>query len=316
MAKGLITVFGGAGFIGRHLIRRLAKQGWTIRVATRQPSAATFLKPLGDVGQITPIRVPLDDPAALQAALGGARAVVNLVGILYEKGSRSFEAVHVRGAQAVAAAAAQAGVERLIHVSAIGADPRSESDYARSKGAGEAAVQAAFATATILRPSVVFGPEDDFFNRFAAMACLSPALPLIGGGTTKFQPVYVGDVAEAIVACLGKSASGGKTYELGGPQIYSFKDLMEIVLAQIGRRRLLLPLPFALADIQAAFLEKLPVPPLTRDQVRMLRRDNVVAKGALGLADLGIVPAAAASVLPTYMDRYRKGGRFNQTVTQ
>ena len=316
MAKGLITVFGGAGFIGRHLIRRLAKQGWIIRVATRQPSAATFLKPLGDVGQITPIRVPLDDPAALQAALGGARAVVNLVGILYEKGDRNFDAVHVRGAQAVAAAAAQAGAERLIHISAIGADPRSESDYARSKGAGEAAVKAAFAKATILRPSVVFGPEDDFFNRFAAMACLSPVLPLIGGGATKFQPVYVGDVAEAIVACLGKPASGGKTYELGGPQSYSFKDLMEIVMAQIGRRRLLVPLPFALADIQAAFLEKLPVPPLTRDQVRMLRRDNVVAKGALGLADLGIVPAAVESVLPTYMDRYRKGGRFNQTVTQ
>ena len=316
MAKGLITVFGGAGFIGRHLIRRLAKQGWIIRVATRQPSAATFLKPLGDVGQITPIRVPLDDPAALQAALGGARAVVNLVGILYEKGDRNFDAVHVRGAQAVAAAAAQAGAERLIHISAIGADPRSESDYARSKGAGEAAVKAAFAKATILRPSVVFGPEDDFFNRFAAMACLSPVLPLIGGGATKFQPVYVGDVAEAIVACLGKPASGGKTYELGGPQSYSFKDLMEIVMAQIGRRRLLVPLPFALADIQAAFLEKLPVPPLTRDQVRMLRRDNVVAKGALGLADLGIVPAAVESVVPTYMDRYRKGGRFNQTVTQ
>ncbi len=316
MARGLITVFGGSGFLGRHLIHRLAKQGWIIRVAVRRPSAANFLKPMGDVGQITPVRAPLGNEAAVQAAVAGARAVVNLVGILYEKGERSFAAVHVHGAHAIAAAAAQAQVERLVHVSAIGADALGAADYARSKGAGEAAVMTAFPAATILRPSVVFGPEDDFFNRFAAMACLSPALPLIGGGATKFQPVYVGDVAEAVAACLSDPATRGKTYELGGPRIYSFKELLELLLRQIGRKRLLVPLPFALADMQAAVLEKLPVPPLTRDQVKLLRRDNVVSPGALTLTDLGIVPTAAEAVLPTYMDRFRKGGRFSEPVAE
>ena len=314
MARGLITVFGGSGFIGRHLVRRLARQGWIIRVAVRRPSEALFLKPLGDVGQITPIRAPVQDPAAVQAAVAGARAVVNLVGILYERGARSFAAVHARAPQSIASAAAEAGAERLVQVSAIGADLHAEADYARSKAAGEAAVKTAFPSASILRPSVVFGPEDDFFNRFAVMARLSPALPLIGGGETKFQPVYVGDVAEAIATCLIDPDCQGKTYELGGPRVYTFKELMELLLAQIGRRRLLLPLPFALADLQAMFLEKLPVPPLTRDQVKLLRHDNVVSPGALTLADLGITPVAAESVVPTYLDRYRKGGRFNQAV--
>ena len=314
MTRGLITVFGGSGFIGRHLVRRLARQDWTIRVAVRRPSAANFLKPMGDVGQITPIRAPIHDPLAVQAAVSGARAVVNLVGILYERGARSFATVHARGAHGIATAAAQAGVERLVHVSAIGADLRGEAEYARSKGAGEAAVKTAFPAATILRPSVVFGPEDDFFNRFAVMARLSPALPLIGGGHTKFQPVYVGDVAEAIAACLIDPACKGRTYELGGPRVYSFKALMELLLAQIGRRRILAPLPFAIADLQAMILEKLPVPPLTRDQVKLLRRDNVVSEGALTLSDLGVTPTAAETILPTYLDRYRKGGRFNQAV--
>jgi NADH dehydrogenase len=314
MARGLITVFGGSGFIGRHLVRRLARQGWTIRVAVRRPTGANFLKPMGDVGQITPVRASIGDPVAVQAAVSGARAVVNLVGILYERGARSFAAVHARGAHTVAAASGAAGVERLIHMSAIGADLHAEAEYARSKGAGEAAVKTAFPKATILRPSVVFGPEDDFFNRFAAMARLSPILPLIGGGHTRFQPVYVGDVAEAIAACLVEPATAGKTYELGGPRIYSFKELMELLMAQIGRQRLLVPLPFALASFQALFLEKLPVPPLTRDQVTLLRRDNVVAAGALGLSDLGITPTSVESIVPTYLARYRKGGRFNQEV--
>lgn len=314
MARGLITVFGGSGFIGRHLVRRLARQGWTIRVAVRRPSAANFLKPLGDVGQITPVRVSIQDPVAVQAAVSGARAVVNLVGILYERGNRSFAAVHARGAHTVASACAEAGVQRLVHMSAIGADLHAEAEYARSKGAGEAAVKTAFPKATILRPSVVFGPEDDFFNRFAVMARLSPALPLIGGGHTRFQPVYVGDVAEAIAACLIDPATGGKTYELGGPRVYSFKELMELLMAQIGRQRLLLPLPFALASFQALFLEKLPVPPLTRDQVTLLRRDNVVSAGSLGLSDLGITPTSVESIVPTYLARYRKGGRFNQEM--
>ena len=314
MARGLITVFGGSGFIGRHLVRRLARQGWIIRAAVRRPSEALFLKPMGDVGQITPIRAPVQDPAAVREAVAGARAVVNLVGILYERGERSFEAIHARAPQSIATAAAEAGAERLVHVSAIGAGLHAEADYARSKGVGEAAVKTAFPSATILRPSVVFGPEDDFFNRFAVMARLSPALPLIGGGGTKFQPVYVGDVAEAIATCLLDPACQGKTYELGGPRVYTFKEFLELLLAQIGRRRLLLPLPFALADLQAMVLEKFPVPPLTRDQVKLLRHDNVVGEGALTLADLGIAPVAAESVVPTYLDRYRKGGRFNQAV--
>jgi len=222
--------------------------------------------------------------------------------------------VHARGAHTVAEACAGAGVERLIHMSAIGADLHAEAEYLRSKGAGEAAVKTAFPKATILRPSAVFVPADDFLNPFAVMARLSPALPLIGGGHTRFQPVYVGDVAEAIAACLVDPATAGNTYELGGPRIYSFKELMELLMAQIGRQRLLLPLPFGLASFQAMFLEKLPVPPLTRDQVTLLRRDNVVASGALGLSDLGIAPTSVESIVPTYLARYRKGGRFNQDM--
>lgn len=310
MAAGVITVFGGSGFIGRHLVRRLAKQGWVIRIAVRHPSAANFLKPLGEVGQITPIRAPVQDPVAVEAALEGARAAVNLVGILFERGAQRFLAVQARGAHTIAAAAAGAGVRRLVHLSAIGADRHGEAEYARTKGAGEAAVKTAFAGATILRPSIVFGPEDDFFNRFAAMAQLSPALPLIGGGRTRFQPVYVGDVAEAVVACLNRADCAGRTYELGGPRVYTFKELMGLMLREIRRRRLLVPVPFALAELQAAVLELLPVPPLTRDQVKLLRRDNVVSPGALTLADLGIRPTPVEIILPTYLERYRPGGRF------
>ena len=222
--------------------------------------------------------------------------------------------MHAGGAQTVAEAAAAAGVEHLVQVSAIGVDLHAAADYARSKAAGEAAVKTAFPSATIVRPSIIFGPEDDFFNRFAAMARLSPALPLIGGGSTRFEPVYVGDVAEAIAKCLVDPACAGKTYELGGPRVYTFKELLQLLLREIRRRRLLVPLPFALAEAQARFLELLPVPPLTRDQVRMLRRDNVVSEGALTLADLGIAPTAVEVILPTYLDRYRPGGRFNQPL--
>lgn len=314
MAARVITIFGGSGFIGRHLVQRLAKQGWMIRIATRRPSAAEFLKPMGEVGQITPIRAPIQDGVAVEAAIQGAQAVVNLVGILFERGAQRFATVHAHAAQSIAAAAAAAGAERLVHISAIGADRHAEADYARSKGAGEAAVKTAFPEATILRPSIVFGPEDDFFNRFAAMARLSPALPLIGGGHTRFQPVYVGDVADAIAICLRRPDTKGKTYELGGPRVYTFKELLQVMLAEIRRRRLLVPLPFALADLEAAVLEWLPVPPLTRDQVKLLRRDNVVSKGALTLADLGITPTSVEVILPTYMERYRPGGRFNQPL--
>jgi len=314
MADRVATIFGGSGFIGRHLIRRLAKQGWVLRIAVRHPARAGFLKPLGDVGQITPIRAPLQDKVAVEAALRGATAAVNLVGVLYERGAQSFAAVHAHGAQGIAAAAAAAGVDYLVHVSAIGADLRAEAEYARSKGAGEAAVKTVFPRATILRPSIVFGPEDDFFNRFAAMARLAPALPLIGGGQTKFQPVYVGDVAAAIAACLESARHQGRCYELGGPSVYSFAELMTLMLREIRRRRLLVPLPFALAEIMARPLELLPVPPLTRDQVRLLRRDNVVADGALSFADLGISPTSVEAILPTYLDRYRPHGRFTKAA--
>lgn len=310
MAARVATIFGGSGFIGRHLIGRLAKQGWVIRVAVRHPARASFLKPLGDVGQITPIRVPLQDQLAVEAAVQGASAVVNLVGVLYERGAQTFAAVHARGAQTVAAAAKAAGAKHLVHLSAIGADVHAEADYARSKGAGEAAVKTVFPSATILRPSIVFGPEDDFFNRFAAMARLAPALPLIGGGGTRFQPVYVGDVAAAIAAVLDGAPAQGQTYELGGPSVYTFAELMTLMLREIHRKRPLVPLPFALAEIMARPLELLPVPPLTRDQVRLLRHDNVVAAEARTLADLGIAPTSVEVILPTYLERYRPHGQF------
>jgi uncharacterized protein YbjT (DUF2867 family) len=312
MAARVITIFGGSGFIGRHVVRRLAKQGWIIRVAVRDPERAKFLRPLGDVGQITPLAVPLQDAAAVAAAVSGADAVINAVGVLYERGRQSFEAVHVNGPQAVAAAAAAAGVGTLVHVSAIGADTEAAADYARSKGYGERLVREAFEAAVICRPSLVIGPEDDFFNRFALYARLSPVLPLIGGGDTRFQPVYVGDVADAIVRALGDPGTRGETYELGGPSIYSFAELMELLLSEIGRRRMLVPVPFWMADIQATVLELLPVPPLTRDQVRLLRHDNVVAEGARTLGDLGLTPTAIEVILPTYLARHRPGGRADR----
>ena len=314
MAERVVTIFGGSGFIGRYLVQRLAQRGWVIRVAVRHPRQAHFLKPLGDVGQITPVPAALQDESSIKAAVAGADAVVNLVGLLYEKGRQSFEAVHLRGAELIATAAAEAGAQDMVQVSAIGASPDAEADYARSKGAGEAAVRKAFPNAVVVRPSIVFGPEDGFFNLFGAMARLSPMLPLVGGGHTRFQPVYVGDVADAIVTCLESHGCRGKTYELGGPGVYSFKELMELLLQQIRRRRLLVPIPFAIADLQGAVLQLLPVPPLTRDQVRLLREDNIVSEGALGLADLGIDPTGVEVIVPTYLDRYRPGGRFSTNL--
>jgi NADH dehydrogenase len=310
MATQVVTIFGGSGFIGRYLVQRLARHGWIIRVAVRRPERALFLKPMGAVGQITPIAANLRHEASVAAAVAGADAVVNLVGILYERRPQSFAAIHVEGAGRAARAAHAAGVRRYVHVSALGADPASPASYGRSKAAGEAAVRAAFPEAAIARPSVVFGPEDDFFNRFAGLARYSPALPLIGGGKTRFQPVYVGDVADALARLVEDPATAGKTYELGGPGTYSFRELLEYLLREIGRRRLLLPLPFALAQLQAAFLEWLPRPPLTRDQVRLLERDNVASPNALTLADLGVQPTALELVVPSYVARYRPGGRF------
>jgi len=305
------VVFGGSGFIGRYVVKRLADRGWTVRVAVRNPRRATFLKPLGNVGQIVPIRTRLQNAEEVGAAVGGCDAVVNLVGILAETGKQSFEDVQHQGAARVAQAAAAAGIARFVQMSAIGADPEGESHYARTKGLGERAVLEAVPTATILRPSIVFGPEDGFFNLFAAMTRLSPALPLIGGGHTKFQPVYVGDVADAAVAALDDEGARGKTYELGGPHVYSFKELLQLMLKTIRRKRFLVPIPWSLAYVQGSILQNLPGAPLTRDQVKLLESDNVVSQGALTLKDLGIDPPHAVEVIvPTYLERFRPGGRF------
>lgn len=305
-----ITVFGGSGFIGRHLVRRLAHQGWAVRVAVRSPDAAKFLKPLGEPGQIQPWRTDIRDDAAIAAAMAGVDAVVNLVGILFESGRQRFGDLQASGPGRIAAAAQAAGVTRLVHVSAIGADAQSPAAYASSKALGEAAVLAAFPTATILRPSIVIGPEDGFFNRFGAMAMMSPFLPLVGGGRTRFQPVTVGDVADAILASLTRPDVLGRVYELGGPKTYSFRELLELTLRVIGRRRCLLTIPMGVAKLQGMVLQNLPNPPLTLDQVRMLETDNVVAANALGLIELGIDASPIEPLLPSYMDRFRPGSPF------
>lgn len=310
MRQRRVTVFGGSGFIGRHLIRRLAADGAVVRVAVRDVERAKFLKPMGAVGQIVPFPANIRDDAAVRRAVEGAEEVVNLVAILSPWGAQTFTELHVRGAARIAAAAAECGVRRLVHVSAIGADPASPAEYGRTKAAGEAEMRQAFPDVTIVRPSIVFGPEDGFFNRFAEMARCLPSLPLIDGGRTRFQPVYVADVAEAIHRILERDETRGGLYELGGPNVYTFRELLELLLSTIGRKRLLLPLPSAIASLQASVLELLPNPVLTRDQVRLLQRDNVVADGALGLADLGIQPTPVEAIIPTYLDRFRPGGRF------
>lgn len=305
-AQSLVTVFGGSGFVGRHAVALLAQQGWQVRVAVRHPDEALFLKPAGVVGQVTPMAANIRDQASVERAVAGADAVVNLVAILHESGRQRFRALHVEGAGRIAEAAKRAGARRLVQVSAIGADPASRSAYARTKAEGEQAVRRAFPEAVILRPSIIFGAEDGFFNRFAAMAMLSPALPLIGGGKTRFQPVHVGDVAAAVAKALALPAASGQTYELAGPRIYIFRQLMEILLREIGRDRLLLPLPFPIAGLMGAVMQCLPRPQLTLDQVRLLKRDNVAAPGTPGLAELGIVPTGLEGVLPTYLDKFRK----------
>jgi uncharacterized protein YbjT (DUF2867 family) len=310
MRQRRVTVFGGSGFIGRHLVRRLAADGAVVRVAVRDVERAKFLKPMGAVGQVVPFPANIRDEAAVRRAIEATDEVVNLVAILSPWGAQTFTELHVRGAARIASAAADLGVGRLVHVSAIGADPDSPAEYGRSKAAGEAAVREAFPEATIVRPSIVFGPEDAFFNRFADMTRCLPALPLIDGGRTRFQPVYVGDVAEAIFRILERAGTRGQTYELGGPKTYSFRELLELMLREIGRKRLLLSLPSSIASLQASVLELMPNPMLTRDQVRLLQRDNVVAAGTLGLADLGIEPTPVEVILPTYLDRFRSGGRF------
>ncbi|MEM7168739.1 MAG: complex I NDUFA9 subunit family protein [Pseudomonadota bacterium] len=313
---GLVTIFGGSGFVGRHVVQLLARDGWQIRVAVRKPSKARFLQPLGNVAQITPVYARIQDAPRVAEVVSGADLVINLTGILYESYRQSFDGVHARGAETVAKASAEAGASAFVHMSALGADGGSDSDYARTKGKGEEAVRAAFQSASIVRPSIIFGPEDSFFNRFAQMAQFSPFLPLIGGGETKYQPVYVGDVAQAIFKCATDSRYAGETYELGGPKIYSFKELLELMLQQTRRKNRLISLPFGLAEVIARFAELSPVPPLTRDQVKLLRHDNVISPKAKTLADLGISPKTVEAVLPTFMDQYRIGGRYKSAATK
>ncbi len=312
----LITVFGGSGFVGRHVVRALAKRGYRVRVAVRHPDLAFHLQPLGGVGQIQAVQANLRFRWSIDRAVQGADHVVNLVAILHEGGQQRFDALQDFGARAVAEAARAVGAG-LTHVSAIGADEASDSKYASTKALGEAAVLETIKSAVILRPSIIFGPEDGFFNKFATMARYSPALPLIGGGNTKFQPVYVGDVAEAIARSVDGALKAGKVYELGGSEVRTFKQLMEEMLTVIERKRLLIPVPFWAAKILGTIASILPNPVLTRDQVTLLESDNVVSdkarKDGLTLEGMGIAPRTMESVLPSYLWRFRVRGQFQKT---
>ena len=319
MTGKLAVVFGGSGFIGRNVVRELARRGWRVRVGVRRPHQSQFLRPMGAVGQIQLSQVNIRHRPSIAEALKGADAVVNLVGVLFQDGANGFAAVQSAGAASIAQLSAEAGIKNLVHLSAIGADAEGDSIYARTKGEGEKAVLDAVPSATILRPSIVFGPEDGFFNRFATMATLTPftPLPLIGGGKTQFQPVYVDDVADAVCAALEQSDAKGRILELGGPGIYTFRELMEIMLREIGRKRLLAPLPAPVASLIGFFGQlagKLPFvePVLTQDQAKLAMIDNVVnTDGSVGtLADLGIEPQALEAILPTYMEPFRKYGQF------
>jgi NADH dehydrogenase len=315
--KGLATIFGGSGFVGRYAVAALAKEGWRIRAACRRPDLAGHLQPSGRVGQIAPVQANLRYPETIRRSIDGARAAVISAGVLASTGRQTFRAIHVEGPRAVAKAAREAGLERLVHISAIGADPKSSSRYARSKADGEAAVLEEFPDAIILRPSIVFGPEDQFFNRFAAMARISPFLPLIGGGKTRFQPVFVGDIGGAVAACLAGAGKPGTVYELGGPEVLSFRELLDLVRQWSGRDRFYLPLPFFLAKLQALLTWPLPngLRPITYDQVRLLQSDNVVSDAAKSskrtFAGLGIAaPHGVGSIVPTYLERFRPRGQF------
>ncbi len=311
---GLVTVFGGSGFVGAQTVRALAKAGWRVRVAVRKPALAGDLRVLGDVGQVQPVRCDVTSASDVAAALKGATAAVNLVGILYEGGKRTFETLHVEAARTVALGCAAHDITTLVQISAIGADANAASDYARTKGEAEAVVREIVPSAVIVRPSIVFGAGDRFLNNFGSMATMAPALPLIGGGETKFQPVYVADVAEAIARAVTRDDTAGRTFELGGPAVWSFKDILQYILRETGRDRMLAPLPFFAAKIIGDFAKLTAIvgipPVLTRDQVVMLETDNVVAPGAEGLAELGIEPTGLEAIAPTYLWRYRVGGQF------
>lgn len=311
----LVTIFGGSGFVGRYTVRALAQRGWRVRVAVRRPDLAFHLQPLGRVGQIHAVQANLRFPDSVTAAAEGADVAINLVGVLQQSGAQTFDAVQAEGAATVARAAKKNGA-KLVHISAIGADAKSNSGYAQTKAAGEEAMLAA--DAVVFRPSIMFGPEDQFFNRFASMARLSPILPLIGGGFTKFQPVFVGDTANAIVEAAEGRAKPRTIYELGGPEVKSFRELMELMLREIDRKRLLMPIPFWAAKLQAFFLEMLPGKILTRDQVELLKTDNVVSAESMRenrtLQGLGVPQTSMEAILPGYLWRFRKAGQFTRTL--
>lgn len=330
MTINRVTIFGGSGFIGRYIVQRLARRGVIVRVAVRNPDDALFLKPMGDVGQIAPIATDVRDADAVARAVVGADAVINCVSLYVERGARTFDAIHVKGAERIAKAAAAAGVKQLVHISGIGADTNSASKYARARARGDAAVREAFPQVTILAPSVVFGAEDRFFNTFAMLARLSPILPLFGwkridrfpfidGGMTRMQPVYVGDVADAAIAALDQARARGSTlgttYELGGPAVMSFRELIAFTCRVTERRRILVPIPFWWARIWAFFFKLLPNPPITSDQLRLLEVDNVVDAKAKTLADLGIAPTSAEAIVPAYLARFRRHGRHTEPRT-
>ena len=331
MSRRVVTVFGGSGFVGRHVIQRLAKQGAQVRVATRDTEAANYLKPMGEIGQITPVPVNFSNKKTIVRALRGANQAINLIGILFQKRKSTFEKVHVETAHNIAHAATQVGVNALVHISALGASSQSDSIYARSKAAGEEAVKRAFQEAVIVRPSAIFGQEDHFFNMFASLARFTPIMPVFGcqpiskfkffglntpfgidfygEGGTRMQPVFVADVASAIVKILEISTNSHKLYELGGPKVYSFKEMMEMVLKESGRPRILIPYPFTVAKLAAWFLELFPKPLITCDQLTFLKSDNVNSSDFPGFDELAIKPAAAEAVLPTYLRQYRPPAR-------
>lgn len=314
LAPGLVTIFGGSGFVGAQVARAMARRGWRVRVAVRKPALAYELRMAGDVGQVQLTLCDINNKEQVAAAMAGADVAINLVGILYETGGRKFDALHVAGAFNIAEAAAAAGVKQLVQVSAIGADANADADYARTKGEAEIVVRQLFPSAVIVRPSIIFGKEDKFLNRFGSMAVSSPALPLIGGGETRIQPVAISDVAEAIARCATQLETAGETYELGGSSVWTMKELMSYILSETGRDRFLVSLPFPIARIIAS-IAQIPAaigltPALTVDQVKMLENDNVVSEGAKGLADLGIEPKGLQAVAEDYLWRYRVGGQY------
>ncbi len=307
-----VTVFGGSGFVGRAIVRALAQEGYQVRVACRRIELAERTKTAGDVGQITLMRTNLRVPASVVAAIAGSQAVVNASGIAFQRGRQRYQSVHVEGARTIAEAAKAAGVQRLVHMSGIGADQRNSTNkYIRSKVDAEDAIVGGFTDATILRPSVIFGPEDAMFNRMAQIAAKAPFLPVVGDGLAKVQPVYVGDVGSAVVAVLERPETAKTVFELGGPRVYTYREIAALVLREIDRHKRIIGIPAGLMKIAGFFSEFLPVPPLTHDQVDLLVTDNVARPGAPGLAALGIEPTAAEAILPMYLDRYRVGGRYN-----